>query len=389
MSPRKFWLFSCLTLALSTAALAWGLSQWYLSSFTKDVGDRLELLVQLRKGAVEEYFSTAQAELQFWSTNPDILNAQQGFNKAWSESTAEAMAGKIRASYVARNPYQGSLFQLDDAGDGTPYSALHAKLHPLTKLFVSERGYYDVFLIGADGDVYYSVEKEKDFGSNLQSGPWRDSGLAEVYNRAVRSRHGEVYFSDMQTYGPSLGAPAIFMARALRGVGGDTLGVIAFQLPTTKILAIMEYLEGMGETGETYLVGQDKLMRSNSRFSDAVSVLAQEVDTAVVSKALAGESGVEFITDYRGVPVMSAYTSLVVGGHTWAVVAEFDREEIVSSAAQERPSLTGALLFIYGLSLWSLWYWRGRDSPGPGGGGELADIDLDIGDLGDSSGLGS
>ena len=388
MSPRKFWLYSALSVGVAMAVVAWGLSHWYLSSFTRDVGDRLELLVELRKGAVEEYFATAQAELQFWSTNPDILSAQQGFNKTWSESTAEEMSRQIRGSYVDNSPYQGSFFQLDDAEDGSLYSALHAQLHPLTKLFVSERGYYDVFLIGAGGDVYYSVEKEQDFGSNLRTGPWAESGLAEVYRSAVQSRDGSVYFSDMKAYGPSAGAPAIFMAKALHGPGGDTLGVIAFQLPTKKILSIMEYLEGMGDTGETYLVGQDKLMRSNSRFSETVTVLAQQADTSSVNKALAGQSGVEFVTDYRGVEVMSAYTTLAVGSNTWAVVAEFDKEEIVSSAAADRPSLSGVLLFIYGLSLWSVWYWRGSRSDGYSGDGELADIDLDVGDFGDSSGMG-
>ena len=360
MSPRKFWLRSGLALALAMAGVAWGLSHWYLSSYTRDVGDRLELLVELRKGAVTEYFLTAQAELQFWSTNPDILAAQAGFNAVWASAESPLLSAQIRGSYVEHNPYQGSLFQLDDAQDGSTYSALHSQIHPLAKLFVSERGYYDVFLIGTDGDVFYTVEKESDFGGNLNTGQWRDSGLAHAYKRALQSRTGAVYISDMQPYGPSDNDPAMFMAKALRDASGAEMGVIAFQLPTSKILEIMAYMEGMGETGETYLVGQDKLMRSNSRFSEQVSVLTQTVETAAVTRALEGESGVGFITDYRGMEVMSAYTSLAVGRSVWAVVAEFDRQEIVDSAAAERPSLSGALAFIYGLSLWSLWYWRGR-----------------------------
>jgi len=370
------------------AVAAWGLSHWYLSTYTKDVGDRLELLVELRKGAIEQYFLTAEAELKFWSTNPDLLDVQQGFNAAWDNSTAQLMSKQARLSYVENNPYQGSLFQLDDAEDGSAYSALHSRIHPLAKLFVSERGYYDVFLIGPAGDVYYSVEKERDFVSNLRTGPLRGSGLATVYRSAANGRDGTVYFSDMQAYEPSDNEPAIFMGRALRDSSGAVLGVIVFQLPTTKILAIMEYLEGMGETGETYLVGQDKLMRSNSRFSDTVTVLIQQVDTAVVDKALAQESGVEMITDYRGVEVMSAYTSLTVGSNVWAVVAEFDRDEIVSSAAAERPSLTGVLLLIYGLSLWSVWYWRGSRMDGVASDGLGADLELNIGDFGDSSSIG-
>lgn len=356
MSPKTFWLGSFLVLCLAMGAVAWGLSHWYLSTFVKDVGDRLELLVELRKGAVEGYFSTAQAELQFWSTSPDILAAYQGF-------------------------------KTEGTGDDEAYSALHDQLHPLAELFVSERGYYDVFLIGTEGDVYYTVEKESDLGSNLRTGPWRDSGLASAYKQVMQGEGGEVYFSDMRAYGPSNDAPAMFMAKALQDSTGAVIGIIAFQLPTTKILEIMAYLAGMGDTGETYLVGQDMLMRSNSRFSETDSVLVQKVDTLAVNKALAGENGVEFITDYRGTEVMSAYTSLAVGENTWAVVAEFDRQEIVESAATERPSLAGVLAFIYGLSLWSIWYWRGGRLDGAEGDGELADLELDV--FTDSTGLGA
>ena len=388
MSPKKFWISSALILCLAMGAVAWVLSQWYLTTYIKQVGDRLELLVELRKGAVEGYFSTAEAELQFWSTNPDILLAHEGFNAIWTKGESDIVSRHVRSRYVEKNPYPGSLFQLDDAGDNSTYSMFHGQLHPLAKLFVSERGYYDVFLIGPEGEVYYSVEKESDFGSNLRTGPLRNSGLAAAYEQAMQGVEGEVYFSDMRAYGPSDNAPAMFMAKALRNANGSVMGVIAFQLPTTKILQIMAYLAGMGDTGETYLVGQDKLMRSNSRFSDTDSVLVQSVDTVVVSKALAGNSGVGFISDYRGVEVMSAYTSVAVGDHIWAVVAEFDREEIVTSSTAERPTLAGVLLFLYGLSMWSIWYWRGSRADGDVGGGELAEIELSLDSFPDSAGLG-
>ena len=65
----------------------------------------------------------------------------------------------------------------------------------------------------------------------------------------------------MQPYGPSSGAAAIFMATAIMSQEEEFLGVIVFQLPTDRIVSIMNYTSGMGETGETYLVGEDLLMR--------------------------------------------------------------------------------------------------------------------------------
>ena len=355
MSAKSFWIRTALGLFLVTSLGAWSLSHWYLNSYFKEVGERLELLMELRKGAVEQYFSTAQAELTFWSSNLDILAAQAEFNA------------------------------LGDGDTGSGYSAIHDRLHPLAQLFVTERAYYDMFLISVAGDVYYSVEKESDFGSNLMTGPWRDSGLGEVFRLAMIPGQANVVISDMQAYGPSGDAPAIFIAKAMLNPAGDVTGVIAFQLPTSKIVEIMAYTPGMGDTGETYLVGQDGLMRSNSRFSESPTILTQTVDSHAAAKALAGRSGVEFLTDYRGIEVMSAYSALKVGENSWAVIAEFDRDEIVASAAEEQPSLTATLLFIYGLSLWSVWYWRGSQSEGEAMGGIA---DLDMGSLGDSSDFG-
>ena len=102
-------------------------------------------------------------------------------------------------------------------------------------------------------------------------------------------------------------------------------------------------------------------MRSDSRFTEQSAVLRQQVATPSVNKALAGERGVEFVSDYRGVDVLSAYINMTVGETSWAVMTEVDRQEILESAARDRPNLTGILLFFYGLSIWSVWYWRGRD----------------------------
>jgi methyl-accepting chemotaxis protein len=364
-SNIRFWSLTALFLACLTGLGAWGVSQVLLERYTQAVGQRLELLNELRRGALDQYLSTAEAELNFWGTNLDILAAQEKFNQLWQQQADQPAAlASLRQFYVQDNPFpEGEYRKLDDAGDGSEYSRVHSALHPMSKLFVTVRGYYDVFLIGVDGDVFYSVEKEADFATNLNSGEWSNTALARVFQRAVSDSEPQaVFVSDMEPYSPSGDAPAIFMASALRGSTGEVLGVIAFQLPTSHILSIMNYTSGMGETGETYLVGQDHLMRSDSRFTEVTAILKQTVETATADKALLGGQGVEFVTDYRGVEVLSAYTNYQIGLTSWAVMAEIDRDEILKDAAQDRPNLAGIMLFFYGLSLWSVWYWRGRPS---------------------------
>lgn len=73
--------------------------------------------------------------------------------------------------------------------------------------------------------------------------------------------------------------------------------------------------------GETYLVGPDKLMRLDSRFSDESTIFNQEVDTAIAHQGLAGESGFERLLSYRGVPVLSAFKPLDTPGVNWDMLS--------------------------------------------------------------------
>ena len=381
----KFWLGWATGLALMMAVAVFGYGQWNLRFYEGYIGDRVQLLAELRRGALQEYFSTAEAELSFWSRNEGIVQSQQQLNEIWTLE-GQGFDERLRELYIGSNPHPANfLLNLDDAGDGSAYSELHGITHPIARKFVTRRGYYDFFMIGPKGDIYYTVEKEDDCGTNLLQGPWQKSGLAQVFRKARDGAASRVIaVSDMEKYGPSADAPAIFIATAMLSAEEEFLGVLALQLPTDFILSIMNSSDGMGNSGETYVVGEDMLMRSNSRFSEESTVLIQRVESESVELALAGEQGQLVIDDYRGVPVMSGFAPVNVGNHRWAVIAEFDMAEIAEFAASERPALSGALLLIYSLSLWSVWYWRGRSLPQ-----ESTDLpSLDLDDGGDGGGAG-
>ena len=92
----RFWLSCALGFAVLLIALVWAFGQWNLRYYTNYIGDRLELLAELRRGAVEQYFATAQAELRFWSKNDRLLGIQQQLNETWQASTAEEIAEIFR-----------------------------------------------------------------------------------------------------------------------------------------------------------------------------------------------------------------------------------------------------------------------------------------------------
>jgi len=324
---------------------------------------KLTLLASLRVGALSSYFDTVRAEVTFWSLNAEIQSAQADFLEAWPGSESEAAAGLIaRYTKDNRSP-SGNRHRLFDANDGSAYSEAHRKFHGTARPFVHSRGYYDFFLISPAGEVLYTVEKEADFGSNLNTGAWADTGLGQVYRRALEKADlHRVVFSDMAAYGPSQDAPAVFAATVIVDDNGELLGVLAVQVPLARIQSIMQFTAGMGETGETYAVGSDLLMRSQSRFTDVHTILSTKVDTPTVRDGLARRSGVDRTLDYRGVSVLSAFDHFQFDGVTWAIMAEIDEEEIFANLAVDGGSIGGLAFLLWILSAWTAIFVGSRES---------------------------
>ncbi|WP_415888099.1 methyl-accepting chemotaxis protein [Neptuniibacter sp. QD37_6] len=219
--------------------------------------------------------------------------------------------------------------QLDDP---EPYK-VSASSDQAYSNFQKQGGYYDLFLINPRGDIFYTVEREPDFGTNLITGAYADSNLARLFKQVLGS--GQFGITDFAPYAPSNGAAAAFIALPIKNAGGIIELVVALQLSITDINSIMGERNGLGETGETYLVGPDHLMRSDS-FLDPVyhTVLASfanpdkgKVDTQAANDALAQKTGTNIIIDYNGNPVLSSYTPVTIQGLRWALLAEMDEAE--------------------------------------------------------------
>lgn len=267
--------------------------------------------------------------------------------------------------YITNNPNPlGNKDQLEQSSDGSAYSRTHAKYHPAFRELQQRFGYYDIFLIDAEtGDVVYTVFKELDYATSLKSGPFAESGLAKAYRGAMAlPDNGSVYLTDFEPYLPSYNDPAAFIATPIFE-NGAKLGVIAFQLPIDRINMVMtgdgKWKEsGLGESGETYLIGSDFKMRSQSRFwledpegflkavadagtsnniLDAIRaketvIGLQSVKSPGAQRAINGTTGFDIFEDYRGVPVLSAYKPIKIGNMDWAILAEIDEEEAYSAA---------------------------------------------------------
>jgi len=225
----------------------------------------------------------------------------------------------------------GSKHMMDDAGDGSTYSAVHAKYHPAMRSFLEEFGFYDILIVDPrNGNIVYSVFKEIDYGTSLKNGVYANTNFAEAYRLATTGAPGSSFLVDYEPYTPSYLAPASFISSPIYD-GDELAGVLLFQMPIDSINAVMQTREGMGESGETYIVGPDNLLRSDSRFSEESTLLQLEVDTDGANEALAGTIDTKVIDDYHGIPVLSAYTPLAIDGVHWAMLSEIDEAEVLAS----------------------------------------------------------
>jgi signal transduction histidine kinase len=128
------------------------------------------------------------------------------------------------------------------------------------------------------------------------------------------------------------GEPSLFIGTLIRDQGeksDEICGRLILEIPVDKINSIMlnnDPKSGLGTSGETYLVGKDYRMRSESRFQEH-SVLRTIVNTGASKKALSGSDGTIITRDYRKIPVLSAFSGITVSGLDWVILAEMDLEE--------------------------------------------------------------
>ena len=261
--------------------------------------------------------------------------------------------------FVVDNPNPlGLKEQMDAPPVDFAYGRAHALFHPGFERAQKLSGYYDIFMIDTDTDtVIYTVFKELDFASALSgNGVSAKSKLAEAYLKVKAAKPEAVYLSDFSTYLASYDDQAAFAAVPIYDAGKQ-IGVLAMQYPIDKLTDALSANKGwksigLGDTGDVFLVGADKLMRSNARYvlEDKAALFAQlgdkvdaktkaliekkntsvglvKIDTDATTQALAGKEGVIEFIDYRGQPAIGAFAPLKIQGLEWAIVAQINQAE--------------------------------------------------------------
>ena len=424
----SFLLVVCFTISLVTGWMSYQNGKRALEEFSFN---QLTSIRAMKSNQMRHYLEIIEAQIQTLSQSRMTIDAMQEYKSAFAALSRELLAKKgtaemvkagsplynyyekeflprleggsheahelgqflpnsvasiyLQNHYIAANTAPvGSKDEMNNAQDGSTYSAVHEKYHPIFRSYLQKFGYYDIFLIDDEtGEIIYSVFKETDYATSLITGAFSGSNIAEAFQAAQDLQTSDaVKFTDFKYYEPSYGAPAAFVGSQI--YEGDTrLGVLVFQLPVDRINEIMTggqnwINDGLGHSGETYLVGSDGSMRSVSRFliedrngyfealrslsypektiqklaKFGSSILLQNVQTQAAKRALSGKTETAIIDDYRGISVLSSYAPLKYGDEQWAILSEIDAAEAFAPVVKLSQNLAlSAVVIALGVGL--------------------------------------
>ncbi|HEY6599436.1 MAG TPA: HAMP domain-containing protein, partial [Pseudomonadales bacterium] len=329
-----------------------------------------------KEAALRKYYRE-----QYLPALANAMGAEPDIGSVYPDTPA---ARYLQYEYVVNNPFSDDKSEMLRAEDGSTYSQVHEKYHPRLRGLFLGLGFSNVLLIDIEtGAIVYSARKHASFGTRLSDGPYAHGHLADLFRALQRSPdRGRVEVADFQRHRARGGVPTAFIGTPVFAQG-HALGLLVVELPADEIDRVMTgdrqwERDGLGKTGEVYLVGPDLLMRSNARLlieaperyaeelariktpqpelerilAEKSSILNQRVASFAAEQAIAGNEGTAAIVGYDGSDILASWAPLRVAGLRWGVVAKIDRSEAYAPMARmARDTLIQTLLILLVITL--------------------------------------
>ncbi len=190
-----------------------------------------------------------------------------------------------------------------------------------------ESGYHNFKIVSLSGDIIYAQD-DSQIGADYSS--------VRLFQKGLQNSHREYTMND----GVRVAVTAVPIFDK-----AEKVGVLIAQTGVPSLDGILLDREGLGETGETYLVNFDKVMITPSRFKEGLE-FTQRADTLPVKECMENGKGISALIypDYRGVPIFGA--SKCESDLGFVVIAEFDVAEVVEPVVslQNMYVITGSVI---------------------------------------------
>ncbi len=276
--------------------------------------------------------------------------------------------------------------RLDDAGDGSEWSTVHALYHPTYRRAVEQLGLLDLYLVEPiDARVVYSVEKGPDVGTSLVTGPYGGTVLANTVKQVIDDPAGGTVVSDLAFYPAAPGHTVGIMATPIMR-GAELTGVVASMydgaLFDEMLTADRAAADDTEQLSDVYLISADGTLRSNPKgfldnpqafldASEASGLLSSaerdeidRTDTTVLTQpavgatAQAGEAGDESVrrgVSMTGMDVFTTVGPVPFDSVDWYVASEATTDAAEATFGSFRDILiVGASLFVIAIAFFAV-----------------------------------
>jgi len=341
-----------------SAAVGFAGYQIGASAVTRLTQERLEAVAVERAQKVQLFLDTLAGNLVQLAGAQLAQDTESHLETNWGQ--LDDPSTMLRKAYIDENPNpadQRSKLTISPETTTKAYNFNHSAQHPALLAEMRMRGYLDLFIFDPAGDLLYSVNKNDDFATNFadgKGGKYAGSGLGKAFRAAVAfTDPGKIAYVDDPSYGPAGGVTTGFAATGIFK-DGSLIGVLAVEVPLALINDTLNSRNGMGESGETFIVGTDHLLRSESAFTKGDDYLKTKFDAPVVDAALGSNSMDQGDSeDYRDMPMVATAVPINYLGQRWALVSVISEAEAFAPIGDIRNMMlmigVGLLIVTAGL----------------------------------------
>lgn len=223
--------------------------------------------------------------------------------------------------------------------------------------------YYSIYLIDNAGNVLFSLQDDEYIGTNIFFGECFNSKFCTTGREIFET--GKTLFSDFERSKVDENLISGMLGKAIIGENGEKIGMMAIRITDEEINKMMSKDEELGETGVSYIIGEDLALRSTSRFTGREDILVKKISNKKVYEWLNTysyipsevkrfeQSDKEIISTYLGVHEDWVYgiarniDKLDEFGAHWAIIEEIEHNEAFAYTKQLSKTVIISLLITF------------------------------------------
>jgi len=301
-----------LLLALITVGIVGGVTYFRAREALKQAAfDRLKVAATLKEEEIARWFEDQQRDFLLTTQMPDI---QANLDVLLNSS----VASEKQRAYKVLSPY-------------------------LTKVTQIKPSLREIVILDRSNKIILSTNQEREGDYEILA------NITYVEQVEIGANFAPIFYVS-----PLTGKPAITLAKPLE----DRQGMVLVDLDLERIDRIVRERTGLGESGETYLVGS--LISKNTFIagkSQSSQAFPDGINSPGIDAAMSGMSGYGLYHNYAGSPVLGVYCWL--NEQDIALLVEINQKEAFEPASQlARDIVLVGLVSVVGLLLGVNWLSR-------------------------------